>query len=677
MPELNDGVDNGAVERATPTEQEDAVSSDDDGKSDESAGASSDEEAHAAAILDGEESAPEGMFQPQDNFDTLMEVFRFIDGCNNGAGLSNESTVGLLNLLRNERLELAAVIELLGNPENAEGFVLEPRQVNTTAGRVYTTPETATFWEYAHTTAQAENGPGAVVVPLILSSDSTILTGNERTRVWAVYISIANIPLRRRWLGCGKILLAMLPFAQNNMSPAQKVELFQAAMKIVLADLIFASHTGLAAKDPTGVDRYFVPLLFSYVADYPETCKVSCIQQLASAMPCSICYVGRGQLRDMERDPADHRTVQQQEQLVGDPTEAKEYSTIPIPLAPFALEGEGEIVNRLALVTVLEWHESAGELQVTLTMIQTVESVFPREGDGWNLIKVHLLTHVPESVRRAGLPSQYSAAVYENTHIRTCKLPYRTSNRRQPLQTIAAHNVRAAALTQLTTAFPARRRNQTALTRLMGIFTPLDRCILLQAIAPGTPQLTASRKSLTARPDHDLDAGSVFEEINKAVGGLLICYDTVMRHAGLRPFPAKAHTAVALPAQPTDHGHIKPHYVRAAASLHGRTTFSYVEYESARGQTQYGRLLMLLDAERPLDDSNYEPAEVAVLQRLTPQGLDQCTGCQMLGPPEYHRGLAVVPISQLRRTVHFVPSFDEPDFWYLNKWAYLINEERD
>ncbi|CAI5535322.1 unnamed protein product [Closterium sp. Naga37s-1] len=605
------------------------VSSDDDRQSVEADGASSDEEAHGAALLDGKESAPEGTFRPEDNFDTLMEVFRFIVGCNNDAGLSNESTVWLLNLLRDERLEL------------------------------------------------------------------------ERIRHWRTLYAVIRFGMN------------LLMSRRNYETTTFTIPGWDDTFQVVRTSGTEVSK-GLAAKDPTGVDHFFVPLLFSYVADYPETCKVSCTQQLASAMPCSICYVGRGQLRDMERDPADHRTVQQQEQLVGDPTEAKEYSTIPIPtmypdtrlaglcppgsgsywasganftasehasammvhyaLAPFALEGEGEIVNRLALVTVLGWHESGvrapshsdvslGDFeQATKRMIQTVESVFPREGDGWNLIKVHLLTHVPESVRRAGLPSQYSAAVYENAHIRTCKLPYRTSNRRQPLQAIAAHNMRAAALAQLTTALPARRRNQTALTR---------------AIVSGSPQLTATRKSLTARPDHDLDAGSVFEEINKAVGGLLMDYDTKMHHAGLRPFPAWAHTAVALPALPTDHGHIKPHYARAAASLHGRTAFSCVEYDSARGQTQYGRLLMLLDAERPLDDSNHEPAEVAVLQRLTPQGLDQCTGCQMLGPPVYYRGLAVVPISQLCRAVHCVPSFNEPDLWYLNKWAYLINEERD
>ncbi|CAI5502482.1 unnamed protein product [Closterium sp. Naga37s-1] len=310
-------------------------------------------------------------------------------------------------------------------------------------------------------------------------------------------------------------------------------------------------------------------------------------------------------------------------------------------LTPFAIEGEVDVVSRLALVTVLQWHES-----------HTVEDVFPREGVGWNLIKVHLLTHVPDSVRRGGLPHEFSAAVYENAHIRTCKLPYRTSNHRQPLQAIAAHNVRASAMGQLASALPARRRNQTALTRL-----------------------TLARRSLTARPDHESSAASVFDDVNTAVGGLLFYYDTVMRNAGLRPFPAWAHTAVALPAFPTDYGHIRPHYARAAASMHGHTAFSCVEYLSSAGRTVYGRLILLLDAERPLDDSSYEPAEVAVLQRLNQQGLDECTGCQVLEPPSLFRGLAVIPIDRLKRAVHCVPSFEQKDTWYLNKWAYLVNQE--
>ncbi|CAI5985929.1 unnamed protein product [Closterium sp. NIES-65] len=567
----------------------------------------------------------------------------------------------------------AAVLEMFGNPENAEGFVLFATQENSAAGRVYTTPQSARYWQEAQKAAVEMFGEGAVVVPLILSSDATVVSGNERVRVGAVYISIANIPLRRRWLDCGKILLALLPFPPSNMTPAMKVELFQAAMKIVLADLIVASHTGLAATDPTGVSRFIVPLLFSYVADYPETCKVSCTQQLGSAKPCSLCAVDRKDLRDMDharlagvRVPGNGHYW-----ASGANFTASEHAAVMM-IAPFVLEGDADIMDQLTLVAVLQWHESCvratshtdeslAEFETaTKRMIQSVESAFPRGGAGWNLIKVHLMTHFPDAIRRGGLLWEYSAAVFENAHIRTCKLPYRASNHRQPAQAIAAHNVRASALAQLASALPGRRRNQTALVR---------------AVASGTPQLTQARKSLTDRPTGETDAASVFEEIDRAVGGLLMYYDTVMRNAGLRSFPAWAHTAVALPALPTDFGLIRPHYARAAASLHGHTAFSCVEYETPRGETRYGRLLMLLDAEEPLDAGGHAKVEVAILQRLIQEGVDAGTGCQMLGVGSLFHGLAVIPIRRIKRAVHCVPSFRERDLWYLNKWAYFCTLE--
>ncbi|CAI5467421.1 unnamed protein product [Closterium sp. Yama58-4] len=513
-----------------------------------------------------------------------------------------------------------AVLELFGNPENAEGIVLFATQENSAAGRVYTTPQSARYWQEAQKAAVEMFGEGAVVVPLILSSDATVVSGNERVRVWAVYISIANIPLRRRWLDCGKILLALLPFPPSNMTPAMKVELFQAAMKIVLADLIVASHTGLAATDPSGESRFIVPLLFSYVADYPETCKVSCTQQLGSAKPCSLCAVDCADLRDMDREAAPYRTVEGQEALLDDPEQAKLFSTLNVAsflwafnfsrtpwgntylsqmpdilhaiyigfwlyirgvlrgtfhdalhkdqcmttlypdarlagilvpgnghywasganftasehaavmmIVPFVLEGDAEIMDQLTLVAVLQWHESCvratshtdqslAEFETaTRRMIQSVESAFPRSGAGWNLIKVHLMTHFPDAIRRGGLLWEYSAAVFENAHIRTCKLPYRASNHRQPAQAIAAHNVRASALAQLASALPGRRRNQTA---------------LLRAVASGTPQLTLARKSLTDRPTSGSDAASVFEEIGRPA--------PVLRHGDAQRWPAAA-----------------------------------------------------------------------------------------------------------------------------------------
>ncbi|CAI5954630.1 unnamed protein product [Closterium sp. NIES-64] len=195
----------------------------------------------------------------------------------------------------------------------------------------------------------------------------------------------------------------------------------------------------------------------------------------------------------------------------------------------------------------------------------------------------------------------------------------------------------------------------------------------IQAIATGTSQLTRASRSLTSAPHGGEPAGSVFEELNTALGGILATYDGAMRAACLRPFPAKAHTALALPARHTDLGTVRPHYVRAAASFHGHKAFSCVEYETAAGQVEHGRLLMLLEAEQYVLGAEQE-VEVAVIQRLVDVGLDAHTGCRTLSAPSAMGGLAVIEVAAIRRAVHCVPLFERRGIWYLNRWAYRCTE---
>ncbi|CAI5490257.1 unnamed protein product, partial [Closterium sp. Naga37s-1] len=237
---------------------------------------------------DDDENAAVGA---DDVFDTLFEFFRFIVSCNGGRGLTDESPTWLLSILNDPRCDVrqlqqwqtrrvvkqyglslltgrraytrkgfrlpgynhtfyvlctnpvAATLEIFGDPENEDGFILFAGPVNSGAGRVYTTPATGTYWSEAQELLDILFGEGQVIAPVILSSDATVLSGNERVKVWALYLSLANVPLNKRWRDSGRVLLALLPLPRPDMSPEQKVELFQEALKIVLADLILASHT--------------------------------------------------------------------------------------------------------------------------------------------------------------------------------------------------------------------------------------------------------------------------------------------------------------------------------------------------------------------------------------------------------------------------------------------------
>ncbi|CAI5499752.1 unnamed protein product, partial [Closterium sp. Naga37s-1] len=478
---------------------------------------------------------------------------------------------------------------------------------------------------------------------------------------------------------------------------------------------------GLAAKDPWGEARFVWPLLFSYVADYPETCKVSCTREHQSDVPCSICYVEQDHLRNMQAGPSAPRTVDQQKALLSDPAEAEKYSTLLIDsvlcgwnfagtpwgntflslmpdilhvfyidfwiyiraalrggdaraaladermetlypgarlaglnqpgtgshwssganftatehagvmmVAPFALEAEGSIISRRALVAVLDWHEthlrapyhtdfSLAEFDAaTRRMVALVESTFPRTSRcGWNLIKVHLLLHITEAIRRAGLPREFSAAVYENAHIRTCKIPYRASNRRQHGTQIVAHNATAALLNTIPSNVAPAGRYNTALRR---------------AISTESPQLIRKRTRMLGRSWTPTGPPDIFSAYDAALEDGVGPYAFVMREHGLRPFPVWVHRAMALPPLELDHTVIMAHYVHATPTLHGEPAFSFVEFLDGDDEVAHGRVHMLISMDGAAIREDGAAYEVAFIRKWLPEHEDECTGCMVMRP---------------------------------------------
>ncbi|CAI7773310.1 unnamed protein product [Closterium sp. NIES-54] len=70
-------------------------------------------------------------------------------------------------------------------------------------------------------------------------------------------------------------------------------------------------------------------------------------------------------------------------------------------------------------------------------LIFTLKSAFPLQTSNWCFIKMHLISHYIDSIRRAGLPMHYSTQMFEHLRIECIKNPYRASNRR----TTIAHSM--------------------------------------------------------------------------------------------------------------------------------------------------------------------------------------------------------------------------------------------
>ncbi|CAI5466699.1 unnamed protein product [Closterium sp. Yama58-4] len=449
--------------------------------------------------------------------------------------------------------------------------------------------------------------------------DATLLSGNNRQRVWAVYLSIANIALRLRWRNAGRILIALLPDPDRSMTPSQKVALFQAAMAVVLEDLIKASHS-------------------RYVSIYPAA------RLAGMEVPSTDRYWASG---------ANHT--------------ASEHAGM-IMLAPLLVEGEMTRVQHLALLRFMEWHDThiratshtdvslAVMAEDTRLMIRGLEQNFPRNTkNAWNLLKVHLPTHLPDAIRRAGLPGQFSAAVYENAHVRTCKQPYRASNRREIDSAITQHNENQAMLSALPPDVDATRHYDTA---------------LLRAVEKETPQLTKSRRRMIAGPVRSSTGPDIFASYNSATEGGLASYAPIMRRHGFSPFPVWVHTALALPATTSNGARLQPHYARAVPSYHSNPAFSWVQYRGTNRQTRTGQLLLLLSGLTRLDGAR-QPVDtgVAFLRCTRSGGTHEESGCERLEMESGRAQFDVVPIAAIQWTVHVVQSFKEPRWWFLNRWA--------
>lgn len=130
----------------------------------------------------------------------------------------------------------------------------------------------------------------ADVLPLILYSDATTLSQSGTVSAWPIYMTLANIPLKRRKQpGCFQLLglippdtgeglavfsveVIVSPLCDNFVSGLTRLEkqkVFADCLNLALEPLKRLSEEGFFHKG-----RWLYPLVYSYVADHPEGSKV-------------------------------------------------------------------------------------------------------------------------------------------------------------------------------------------------------------------------------------------------------------------------------------------------------------------------------------------------------------------------------------------------------------------
>ncbi|KAG1730814.1 uncharacterized protein EDB91DRAFT_1239017 [Suillus paluster] len=182
------------------------------------------------------------------------------------------------------------VRELMGNPTFKDYLAYLPK-------KVYMDPEGKT-WVYDEMwtgdwwwNMQEHLPSGAVVAPVILTSDKTNLTRFHGDKAaWPIYLTIGNIKkhIRRQPSKHATVLIGYLPI--SKMLHFKDDE----GRQLVMEPLLDAGHRGIKMICADRNICHIFPILVAYIADHPEQCLIACCKE----NHCPRCVVGTKQRGD-------------------------------------------------------------------------------------------------------------------------------------------------------------------------------------------------------------------------------------------------------------------------------------------------------------------------------------------------------------------------------------------
>ncbi|CAM6089392.1 unnamed protein product [Calypogeia fissa] len=250
----------------------------------------------------------------------------------------------------------------------------------------------------------------------------------------------------------------------------------------------------------------------------------------------------------------------------------------------------------------------------------------------FGLVKVHAMSHLSESIRRSGMPWEYSTNMYEQLHISLMKNAYRGSNRRAFNPQIVAYHVRLKAIRE-------KMHDQDPT-----IGQPVERDTALDlAVATGENVLAGFQFAL--RPFHIQDpdvvvpkpVSKLLEEQPEIKMCLLDSLNAFLEVDGLRVFKVLVVMgSLAIAAGDGERFGEWPMYVRSSMNFHGRPYFSDVAIQAKHAgeptETWYGQLRLLFKCETISTlgvKSKQELAFVRMYQGLPFNNLTRLTNCDL------------------------------------------------
>jgi hypothetical protein len=174
------------------------------------------------------------------------------------------------------------------------------------------------------------NTPGATIIPVLISSDKTLLTNFGGRTAYPVYLTIGNLPkeIRRKPSHRGQILLAYLPCTRlehvTNKAARRRMlaNLYHSCLGRILEPLEEAGMHGVQMFRGDGVAHRCHPILACLPMDYPEQLLATGIKSgLCPCCPIPREEIGQGGAEYPVRDL--DKVLKALSKADGDPTEFK------------------------------------------------------------------------------------------------------------------------------------------------------------------------------------------------------------------------------------------------------------------------------------------------------------------------------------------------------------------
>ncbi|GJP69628.1 hypothetical protein CLOP_g618 [Closterium sp. NIES-67] len=327
-------------------------------------------------------------------------------------------------------------------------------------------------------------------------------------------------------------------------------------------------------------------------------------------------------------------------------------------ILPLIIDLPERVHIRRAIVRIADWykefiraeyHTDASLIRMetaTVVMVKALVKAFPNQKSKWHIVKIHLLVHLPATIRARGLPQEYSSNTYEHSHKTTVKRPARGTNWKNVGDRIVKKHVQHAVVRQLSREVGGDKTYETAMK---------------EACTVGRRVLTKTHKRMVVGDSTDPMWRSYVAVLGKPAMDEMASH---LKLAGVKTQVLQVHTALAIPPHDRMEWTAKGQFVKASPS---QRNFSDVAINPAgKGANWYGRCLVLFHY-----DKDGATKQAAYIEYYTEdRQVCHVTGCRRLLPTRGVDNYAIMDADCILSLVHVVPCCKDPDVRLLNRFVW-------